>query len=133
MPNFGYMTDRLRLEEMRVLAQQPGGQRAFVAAWKRWIYQHRSVGGTAALDESFRPLCRQDFIRDPASATASFLQDYAEAARVAGKDVLRAWLLVRGFLFFSRISASSSSSARLRSLSGQFYNGCIRLSSTRGI
>ncbi|KZV84959.1 hypothetical protein EXIGLDRAFT_654497 [Exidia glandulosa HHB12029] len=75
MPDFGYMTDRMRLEEARILSH-PGGQRVFVAAWKRWIYQYRQL-----------------FVRDPVVALGSFLHAYADAVRIAGKDVLRAWLL----------------------------------------
>ncbi|EJD41731.1 FAD/NAD(P)-binding domain-containing protein [Auricularia subglabra TFB-10046 SS5] len=75
MPNFGYMRDRVRFEEMRVLAR-PGPRQIFAAAWKRWIFEHR-----------------QDFIAAPARAMGSFLHEYAEPVRLAGKDVLKAWLL----------------------------------------
>lgn len=75
MPNFGYMRDRVRYEEMRVLAR-PGPRQIFAAAWKRWIFEHR-----------------QNFIAAPARALVSFLHEYAEPVRLAGKDVLKAWLL----------------------------------------
>lgn len=42
MPDFGYLRDRARLDEMRALAV-PGGRAVFIASWKRWIYTQRYV------------------------------------------------------------------------------------------
>ncbi|EJD33995.1 hypothetical protein AURDEDRAFT_176946 [Auricularia subglabra TFB-10046 SS5] len=76
MPDrFGYMSDHVRFEEMRVLAR-PGPRQIFTAAWKRWIFEHR-----------------QAFIAAPAKAMGLFLDEHAKSVRLAGRDVLKAWLL----------------------------------------
>ncbi|EJD33809.1 hypothetical protein AURDEDRAFT_131497 [Auricularia subglabra TFB-10046 SS5] len=53
----------------------------FAAAWKRWIHEHR-----------------EDFIASPPAGMRAFLQKFAEPVRIAGKDVLKAWLLLQALV-----------------------------------
>ncbi|KAH7107611.1 hypothetical protein BKA62DRAFT_140308 [Auriculariales sp. MPI-PUGE-AT-0066] len=75
VPNLGYMTEHLQLQEMRALAY-PTAHGILQSAWRRFIWLHR-----------------QDFVSNPPRAVRQFMHDYSAALHTAGSAALYAFLL----------------------------------------